>query len=139
MDNNPENKTVTTDCFFQLSGDLKIVTVKFTCPASPSATLRLDAQNLDNLLQKLGACRAAMKPEVPESLPGRLSVQAITDPKWFTEPERLNGDSVIHLRDPRFGWLHYILPRAMATKLASTLQKQATAPLPLDLKKVKAN
>ena len=43
----------------------------------------------------------------------------------MTEPDLLQGHSLIHLRDARFGRTHYLLPPDEAEKLATFLTKQA--------------
>jgi hypothetical protein len=40
------------------------------------------------------------------------------------------GNSLLHIRDPRYGWLHYWIPKGEAAKLAKALQAQVDAPPP---------
>jgi len=42
----------------------------------------------------------------------------------------LLGNTLLHLRDPRFGWLHYMVPREEARKLARVLQAHVDTPPP---------
>ncbi|RUT32657.1 hypothetical protein EMQ25_05790 [Arsenicitalea aurantiaca] len=108
---------------WKLSDDLKTVTITF--PTSPPVQFVLDAAAVDDLLRNLGELRAHMTPPVPADYQIGQKVAAIPDPRWYTEPEMLSGDSLIHVRDPRFGWLHYLLPRASAQQLAQYLTRQA--------------
>jgi hypothetical protein len=39
-------------------------------------------------------------------------------------------NSLLHIRDARFGWLHYAIPRAEARKLAEFPHKPVNAPSP---------
>ena len=71
-----------------------------------------------------------MTPAVPAEFPTGCRFQARRDPRWATETETMRGDSVLHLRDPRFGWLHFVFPREMARKLGRLLIAQADAEPP---------
>lgn len=113
---------------WKLNDDLDTVTVTF--PTEPPATLKLDAQGVEEILSNLGEFRALMKPEIPRDYALGQKSEAIPDPKWVTEPDALMGNSLLHIRDPRFGWLHYLIPKAAAQKLAEFLQNQITAPPP---------
>lgn len=112
---------------WRLEDDLKTVTVTF--PTTPPVSLQLDAAGVDELLKNLGGFRALMKPAIPDGYSMAEKVEAIPNPRWVTEPDLLNGDSLLHIRDPRFGWLHYLIPRPEAEKLAQFLQKQVDTPL----------
>ena len=133
MKNETEINPAESGCHCKLSDDLKTVTLTFTFPGMAPALLQLDAKGVDGMLQNLGLYRLAMKPEVPDAMSRGVPVQTLPDPKWFVEPEPLNGGSILHIRDTRFGWLHYILPFPMAKKLGGFLQNQAVTP-PLSAK-----
>lgn len=107
---------------WKLEEDGKNVTVTF--PTDPPVALRLDADGVDDILRNLGEFRARMKPEFPPKHALGQKVGAIADPAWATEPDLMRGHSLLHLRDPRYGWLHYLLPPHEATKLATFLNKQ---------------
>lgn len=113
---------------WKLDDDLRTVTVTF--PTDPPVALKLDAQHVEEILENLGELRANMKPEIPHDLAGRRKFKAIPDPRWVTKPDAMIGNSLLHIRDPRFGWLHYLIPRDEARKLAGFLQTQADAPPP---------
>lgn len=111
---------------WNLDDDLKTVTVTF--PSNPPVALQLDAAAIDDLLKNLGAFRASMLPPHDLSFTLGQKVMAIPNPAWVTEPDALLGDSLLHLRDPRFGWQHYVISRSDARKLGILLQKQADTP-----------
>ena len=107
---------------WKIDDDLKTVTVTF--PTSPAVQIRLDVTAVEEVLKNLGDFRNVMHPEVPHQHAPGQGVQALVDPAWLTEPDIMRGDSILHIRDPRFGWLHYLLPRAQSRKLAALLQAQ---------------
>lgn len=92
--------------------------------------LALDAAAVSRLIESLGELRAAMNPAVAEGWAPAQRVAVIPDPCWYTEPEMMQGNSLLHIRDARYGWLHYVIPKAEAKKLAEFLNRQATAPFP---------
>ena len=113
---------------WKLDDDLQTVTVTF--PTDPPVALKLDAQHVEEILKNLGEFRAHMKPEIPHDHAMGRKIEAVPDPKWVTEPDAMIGNSLLHIRDPRFGWLHYLIPRDEARKLGGVLQTQADAPPP---------
>lgn len=121
---------------WKLSDDLKTVTITF--PTTPTVVLELDAAGVEDILKNLGEFRANMSPTIPPTFALGQPVRAVPNPRWATEPDAMMGDSLLHLRDPRFGWLHYQIPRAEAGKLAGYLQKQVDSP-PAEITPGKAN
>jgi hypothetical protein len=111
-----------------LSDNQRFVTVTF--PTNPGVAIRFDVLNVEDMLANLGRFRAAMWPNVPATQPLGQAVEAITSPGWATEPEARQGDTLFHIRDPRFGWLHYVIPREEARRLADSIQHQVNAPPP---------
>jgi hypothetical protein len=107
---------------WKLEDDNQTVTVTF--PTDPPVALQLDADRVDEILRNLGEFRARMKPEFASKHALGQKVGAIADPAWATEPDLMRGHSLLHLRDPRYGWLHYLLPPHEAAKLATFLNKQ---------------
>ena len=91
------------------------------------ATFELDAAGLDHLIDRLGALRAGMRNQHPSAWPRRGFVDAIYNPPWYSEPELLQGNSLLHIRHPGFGWLHFSIPKPAAAKLAEFLEDQASA------------
>jgi len=105
-------------------------TVRIVVPSEPQVTLSLDAAHLDMFIKALADARGALLPEHPMDLAPGTKVNAVTDPRWSTAQEPLTGGSVLHLRDPRYGWMHFVLPRHEAARLGKLMQLQAEAPLP---------
>lgn len=113
---------------WKLHDDLKTVTITF--PTKPVVVLKIDTAELEKMLQALGQFRAMMQPEIEKRWPLGSMSQAIPDPAWATEPDQMYGASLLHLRDPRYGWLHYLLPPHEARKLGELLIAQADIPPP---------
>ncbi len=111
---------------WKLEDDLKTVTVTF--PTNPPVALKLNVSEVEDMLKNLGMFRSGMQPEAPKTFAMGQKVSAVPDPIWVTEPDLMLGNSLLHLRDPRFGWLHYLLPRDEARKLGNYLLQQADAP-----------
>jgi hypothetical protein len=102
--------------------------VTLTLPTDPPVALRLKPSQIDEMLRNLGDFRASMAPAHDKAWqPGRRVV-AEPDPCWLTEPGIMAGTRVLHLRDPRYGWLHYLLPRDAARDLGNSLVAQADRP-----------
>jgi hypothetical protein len=116
------------DINWKLNDDLKTVTL--TLPTDPQLAVTFDLPAVEAMVKTLGDFRARMTPEVPKEFALEQQVRAILDPVWVTEPEARAGDSLLHLRDTRYGWLHYLFPRAEARKLLAFLQKQVDLPPP---------
>ena len=114
---------------WKLDDDFKTVTVTF--PTDPPVSLRIDAAGLDQMLENLGLFRASMTPPHDASFALGQKVSCILNPAWVTEPDAMLGNSILHLRDPRFGWQHYLIPRDEARKLGEMFQKQADLPPPV--------
>jgi hypothetical protein len=111
-----------------ISEDLKTVTL--TVPGNPPIALRFTVADVDDILKNLGGLRALMKPEFPRDYAGGQKVRCITDPIWASESDVLMGNSLLHIRDPRYGWLHYMLPKNEARKLGGYLLRLADKPAP---------
>ncbi|MEQ8345098.1 MAG: hypothetical protein RIB84_23990 [Sneathiellaceae bacterium] len=89
--------------------------------------MRMDADGLDELIAGLRTIRMHAQPPVQQNFSLGQKFAAIPDPQWLTEPEIMRGDSILHIKDPGFGWLHYILPPESAQKLSDFLRQQADA------------
>ncbi|MGO9545225.1 MAG: hypothetical protein ACLPPF_10565 [Rhodomicrobium sp.] len=113
---------------WKLEDDRKIVTLTFD--AEPRVSLKLAVDAVDDILANLGEFRGGMTPEVKRDWAPGQKVRAVPDPRWYTELDLMRGDSLLHIRDPRFGWLSYLLPREEARKLGQYLIEQANTPDP---------
>lgn len=107
-------------------------TVKLTMSAAPGhlSILIVDTAGIEKIINSLGQLRAAMNPEVPHDCPMGEMVPVVFDPRWSTELEMTQGNSLLHVRDNRYGWLHYVLPKHEAKRLAGFLETQANTPPP---------
>jgi hypothetical protein len=100
-----------------------------TAPGNLSALI-VDAAGIEKIIGNLGELRAAMKPDVANDRPTGEMARVLFDPRWSTELEMIQGNSLLHVRDDRYGWLHYMLPKHEAKRLAGYLQAQANTPPP---------
>ena len=96
-------------------------TVSATFPTNPPVTLKLSTADIEQMLKDLGALRWEMQPEVPEIITSDKEEEPVADPAWETAPDESMENALLHIRDPRFGWLHYAIPRDEARKLAGFL------------------
>jgi hypothetical protein len=98
----------------------------------PPTSLKMDIGEIEGLIVGLGALRADMWPRVPEAytLGQGIVDDPVVDPNWATEPAVINRGfhTILHIRDPRFGWLHFALPRDDARNLAGLIQHQLDLP-----------
>jgi hypothetical protein len=92
--------------------------------------VRTSTAALDETIATLGLCRTGLLPPVPATWTSQ-PVEARRDPAWSLETDALAGDSLLHIRDARFGWLHYIITKEDAAKLGRALVAQAEAPAPV--------
>ena len=113
---------------WNLDDNRKTVTVTF--PTDPPVQLKLDAERIDNMLANLGEFRAHMKPPVDHDWALGQKASAIRDPRWVSEADVMEGNSLLHIRDPRYGWLHYLFPRNEAARLGNLLKTQSELPPP---------
>jgi hypothetical protein len=104
--------------------------VKVTFATSPPTVFQLDVAEVEKILGNFGKLRSLMQPATQSDFAIGQKVSALPNPRWVAEPDVMQGDSLLHIRDPRYGWLHYVLPRSEARELGSTLQVQADAPAP---------
>jgi hypothetical protein len=113
---------------WELENDATTVTITFA--TEPPTRLKLDLAAVGDFLKALWSVRTAMMPEIVRELPPAPRWVALRDPIWFAERGAWDGDSLLHLRDPGYGWLHYLIPRNEAAKLARILQEQVDTPPP---------
>lgn len=108
------------------SRDVDTVTITFQ--ATPPFEVELDADEIDSLLNSLGELRAMMQPAHPLYFTKHQDINFIVDPRWAYEQEPILDQSVLRIRDPRYGWLHYVVPHDAASRLAEALAAQANPP-----------
>lgn len=110
---------------WSLSEDGRTMSVEF--PTTPPTAFRLDAAGVDKLIALLRSGRTRMQPAHSRDYALGQKVEAVADPRWMTQPDLLNGDTLLHLLDPGFGWLHFLLPSAEARHLGELLLRQVEA------------
>jgi hypothetical protein len=104
---------------WEFSGHVDTVTVTFQ--ADPLVAVELDAGEIDEILRNLGDLRALMKPSHPSHVPNEEDANFIVDPLWECKHDPLVDQRVLRIRDPRFGWLRYVISADTAWKLADAL------------------
>jgi hypothetical protein len=107
-------------------------TLKLTMSTAPGnlSVLIVDTAGVEKIISSLGELRAAMKPEVPHDRAAGQTARVLFDPRWTTELEMSQGNSFLYLRDDRYGWLLYMLPKHEVKRLAGFLEAQANTPSP---------
>lgn len=103
---------------FTLSADKADVTI--VLPPG-SNILRMDATSLDKVIHQLGKLRAEMPLAIPETRPSFGVGDGIRQPTFGLYVDDFNLDPVLQVRDPRFGWLNYIIATGGARKLSLAL------------------
>lgn len=86
------------------------------------ATATLDAADCDGLLDMLQKARADLADVIPMDLEPNARVSPLFDPKWQLgdSPE---GEILLAVRHPGFGWITIMLPKNEAAALADGLDK----------------
>lgn len=116
-----------TPCGAQTGTDWKLddphhVTVTFLF--SNPTPITLDVKGVEDLLENLGRFRVQMSPEIPRAIAEGTVVFPVVDPIWRIQDDPKTGAIVITIRDPRYGWLSYAIPRETANHLIYVLQYQ---------------
>jgi hypothetical protein len=111
---------------WKLTGHVDTVTVTFQ--GDRLVHVELDAGEIDGLLRNLSELRAIMQPPHPFDFTRNADTNFIVDPRWGYGHEPSLGQSVLRIRDPRFGWLHYVISEDTARKLADALNSPGDLP-----------
>ncbi len=96
-----------------------------------------DASGLGQLIELLGAQRAAMSDPVAETLDPRPRLQRTIHPNWWVFDPSPDGHELA-LRHPGYGWLSFLLGPESAVSLAGYLNRPLDEPLKIDAKAVRA-
>jgi hypothetical protein len=88
-------------------------------------TVQMDADALSKFIAQLADARSRMTPPVPNDPPTTATVRGIPAPRIEVEGEAMLGHGLVHLRDPRYGWLHYSLPHAQSRQVGEALLRRA--------------
>lgn len=104
----------------ELTDDRSAVLITF--PGVRPVQVSLNAVELDQMLGVLGDFRMKMLPQVPENWIAGQHVSAVLEPQWMVETTAAGHASVcLHVRDPRFGWLHFCMSNGMAKSVSKAL------------------
>ncbi len=105
--------------------------VEIALPSQPATHVICSTAAVDSMLRALGLARTGMLPAfAAEWAPGQPVERCYREPKWSVETDCLAGDALLHLRDERLGWLHYVFDKAEALRLARDLAEIAAMPPP---------
>lgn len=88
----------------------------------------LDGRSTEALILSLGKQRAALKEEVPRTLEAGTSIEAMLDPVWQVDGQKLPEGRVLALRHPGFGWLTFVIPDHEAKSIADWLTRDLVQP-----------
>jgi hypothetical protein len=116
-----------SDATWKLEDDLR--TARLTFSEVPAIAVKFDVDRIEEALRHLGAFRSSMQPSIPDDWSAAAtSTSAIDEPQMVVEMDPAIGSPVLRVRDPRFGWLHYVLTPQQARRLGSALVLQAYPP-----------
>lgn len=122
-----ENRITKTE--LSLNPERDALTVKYHGPQPYALTMTTGA--VEEVIANYGAARTAMLPPVAEAWTPSTTVEATRDPAWLIETDAFAGDVLVHVRDVRFGWLHYIFTKDRARALGAALVQKADTPAPV--------
>jgi hypothetical protein len=74
------------------------------------ASVALDPEDVDGVIQYLSLLRASMQPAIPDVPPRDQQYVMEMDPCWYTERHPLYGGAVLFLRHTGLGWAGFALP-----------------------------
>jgi hypothetical protein len=103
------------------NGSSSFLTIKENGKALAHATM--EAPELDDFIELLGKCRAAMADVVPRELEPSGRISALDDPIWRTKLPRKSPVPcvLLALRHPGFGWIGHALPAHEAKAMGQSL------------------
>jgi hypothetical protein len=98
----------------------------------PPNISKLSAAVVDEMIDKLCYARQCMLPEVPANWSaGRQEpITALRDLPLTLDAEALNGDPLLHIKHPHYGWLHFVFSRGVAEQIGAGLLSKSNAPPP---------
>jgi hypothetical protein len=82
---------------------------------------RLTTADVDTSIEALGRVRPDMEPPIPSKWQRGQTVTCRRNPAWDFEASALGGELMLHLRDERYGWLHYVIDKETAGKMGLAL------------------
>lgn len=91
------------------------------------ATLQFNAATLDTFIAGLLAARERLTPAVPDRWALGQKCMALVDPHFGIELDMQTGGSLVHLRHPGLGWLHFVFPSGEAGMLVRIMSEHIAA------------
>lgn len=88
---------------------------------SRSTAVKLNPAAIDRLLWAIRDERSKITPEIPREHPADEFVSATPQPLWLVIPDA-SGAKMLALREPGFGWLHFLLSPKAANAIAVQLR-----------------
>lgn len=88
-----------------------------------SKEIVLDLAGVDDVIWVLGEIRSLMDPLVKSGVPDNTPLTVVRGSIWQTRKTPLSSDVIVHIRDPRFGWLNYALLPEGAQQVGESLSK----------------
>jgi hypothetical protein len=121
------------DPVLEIAPDRKSLIMTF--PSDPPICVRMDLAAVELTLETLGLLRTGMVPEVPQewAKPDNepVSARRISEPGHIiARRDALAGDIIVQVRDPRFGWLVYIINKGVARAVAERIIAECNMPAP---------
>jgi hypothetical protein len=95
--------------------------IKLIYAEPPSQTSILTTKVVEQHINALAEIRGHLEPPVPQGLPHDQPVYVTHDPIWFLYAIPQCDEFILHLRHPGHGWLHFVLSRVNAGRLALTI------------------
>lgn len=116
---------------FEIVDDQRSLVIGFRRgPDLPVAYMaKFATDDVDKLLQNVGLWRTGMQPRIPEKWESQR-VTAYRNPTIMIESDQLAGDVMLHIRNERFGWLHFVITKSIAADLAKQFAAITQAPAP---------
>lgn len=81
-------------------------------------------EHIDALMQLLAQIREQMTPPIAEHPPRSQEVQALHDPRYWTQLHPFSGGTLMVFRHPSLGWLPFLLPSAERRRIAEFFAAQ---------------
>jgi hypothetical protein len=85
----------------------------------------MTTEELDQLLNAISLERAKRQPQVSMEQP--RTMEAALDPRWYLS--MADGNTVLQLRHPGFGWVGYVIPPTSRAQLVTFMLQHALLPV----------
>jgi hypothetical protein len=84
----------------------------------------LNSSKVEEMIQDLSDLRAALAPQVPDTIPNGTYLAATPGPLWKISEEVREEGKVLVIRHPGIGWLGFIIPHLDCKLLAEKLTNE---------------